>query len=68
MVAGLGVDIGSLLEPAVAHGGHIRVGLEDAPLGTAATNLELVTHAVSAIKATGARLATPEGIRAQDAG
>ncbi|HEX6363843.1 MAG TPA: 3-keto-5-aminohexanoate cleavage protein, partial [Albitalea sp.] len=31
MVAGLGVELGDLMEAAVARGGHVRVGLEDAP-------------------------------------
>ena len=34
MIAGLAVDIRPLIPAAVAHGGHVRVGLEDAPLGT----------------------------------
>ncbi len=33
MVAGLGVDILPLVPAAVARGGHVRVGLEDAPVG-----------------------------------
>src|SRR6185369_12613706 len=32
MIAGLGVDIRPLIDDAVARGGHVRVGLEDAPL------------------------------------
>ena len=39
MIAGLAVDIRRLIPAAVAHGGHVRVGLEDAPLGTATTNV-----------------------------
>ncbi len=46
MIAGLGVDIRPLIGEAVAKGGHIRVGLEDAPLGTTTTNLALVEEAV----------------------
>ena len=41
MVAGLGVEITPLIGEAVVRGGHIRVGLEDAPLGTSADNLGL---------------------------
>lgn len=33
MVAGLGVELAGLRDAAVARGGHVRVGLEDAPLG-----------------------------------
>src|SRR4029079_16938252 len=34
MLAGLGVNIMPLIPRAVAEGGHVRVGLEDAPLGS----------------------------------
>ena len=64
MVAGLGVDIAPLIEPAVAAGGHVRVGLEDAPLGTEATNLELVTAAVARIRALGRAPASTAEVRA----
>src|SRR5437660_6934701 len=43
MIAGVSADIGPpLIGQAVAQGGHIRVGLEDAPLGTPTSNLRLV--------------------------
>jgi 3-keto-5-aminohexanoate cleavage enzyme len=47
MISGLGVDVSPLIGEAVARGGHIRVGLEDALLGTPAstTNLGLVEAA-----------------------
>ncbi len=38
MVAGLGVDIRKLIAPAVERGGHVRVGLEDAPWRTELSN------------------------------
>ncbi len=38
MVAGLGLDIRPLIAPAVARGGHVRVGLEDRPWGARETN------------------------------
>lgn len=53
MIAGLGVDIRPLIPEAVARGGHIRVGLEDAPLGTEATNVALVEEAVRLVEAAG---------------
>ena len=53
MVAGLGVDIRPLIQAAVEAGGHVRVGLEDAPLGTGITNVEWVREAASLIRAAG---------------
>jgi 3-keto-5-aminohexanoate cleavage enzyme len=65
MVAGLGVDILPLVPRTVAEGGHVRVGLEDASLGCAKTNLQLVGAAAQAIGACGGELATPEQVRAE---
>ena len=65
MVAGLGVDLGGLVERAVTLGGHVRVGLEDAPLGTEADNLSLVRAARRLMEAAGARLATANDVRAR---
>lgn len=53
MVAGLGVDIRPLIAPAVARGGHVRVGLEDAPLGAETSNVALVEEAANLIMAAG---------------
>ncbi|HAD25401.1 MAG TPA: 3-keto-5-aminohexanoate cleavage protein [Alphaproteobacteria bacterium] len=64
MIAGLDVDLTPLIPLAVALGGHVRVGLEDARLGTPKTNLEIVTDAVSAIEGAGGSLARPDQIRA----
>ncbi|WP_246175679.1 3-keto-5-aminohexanoate cleavage protein [Bradyrhizobium paxllaeri] len=47
----------------IARGGHIRVGLEDAPLATTATNLELVEEAVRIVRGLGAEPATPAEMR-----
>jgi len=63
MVAGLAVDIRPLIEPALARGGHIRVGLEDAPLGSSWSNLEWVEHAVAIIEDQECDLASPQEIR-----
>jgi uncharacterized protein (DUF849 family) len=65
MVAGLGVDIRSLLPRAVAEGGHVRVGLEDVSLGCEKSNLELVQEAAKLIEDCGGELATTAEIRAE---
>jgi len=64
MVAGLGVDIRPLIEPAIARGGHIRVGLEDRPFGVEETNRGLVEEAVKLVRAAGGEPATPAEVRA----
>jgi 3-keto-5-aminohexanoate cleavage enzyme len=65
MISGLGVDVSPLIGEAVARGGHIRVGLEDALLGTPAstTNLGLVEAAVQIVRDHGAEPATPDDVR-----
>lgn len=65
MISGLGVDVSPLIGEAVARGGHVRVGLEDAPLGTPAstTNLGLVEDAVRIVRHHGAEAATPGDVR-----
>lgn len=65
MVAGLGVELGGLVEAAVARGGHVRVGLEDAPFGTTACNPELVRQARQRIERAGGRLADTDAVRAR---
>jgi uncharacterized protein (DUF849 family) len=63
MVAGLGVDIRPLIAPAVARGGHVRVGLEDRPWGVKETNRELVEEAVRLVRAAGGEPATAAEVR-----
>jgi len=63
MVAGLAVDILPLAGVAAAHGGHVRVGLEDAPLGSTRTNLEWVREARRAIEGAGRKLASAYEVR-----
>src|SRR4051812_3040519 len=58
MIAGLGVDIRPLIGEAVTKGGHIRVGLEDAPLGIGTSNLALVEEAVRMVREHGAEPAS----------
>lgn len=64
MIGGLGVDILPMIPRAVVEGGHVRVGLEDAPFGTDRTNLELVVDAAERIRNMGAQLATAADVRA----
>ena len=64
MVAGLGVEIQPLIEAVVRQGGHVRVGLEDAPMGCATGNLALAQDAARRITETGGRLATASEVRA----
>jgi len=63
MIAGLGVDIRPLIPETVRRGGHVRVGLEDAPFGCAMTNRALVEQAVQLIRANGAEPATVTEMR-----
>jgi 3-keto-5-aminohexanoate cleavage enzyme len=64
MVAGLGVAIEPLIEVTVQRGGHVRVGLEDAPFGCRLGNRALVERAVARIAAAGGRPATTAEVRA----
>ena len=61
--SGLGVDVTPLIQNAVERGGHVRVGLEDAPLGTELKNVEWVERAKAEIHAAGGEIATPAEIR-----
>ena len=63
MVAGLGVQIDPLVDFAVTHGGHIRVGLEDAPLGHPISNVEQVRAARARIERNGGTTATAAQVR-----
>lgn len=63
MLAGVSADIRPLIGETVKRGGHIRVGLEDAPLGTRATNLEIVEEAVRMVREHGGEPATPAEMR-----
>jgi 3-keto-5-aminohexanoate cleavage enzyme len=64
IVAGLGVDVLPLIPAAVAMGGHVRVGLEDAPHNSNKSNLELVEAAVNAIQKAGGEPASAADVRA----
>jgi 3-keto-5-aminohexanoate cleavage enzyme len=64
MIAGLAVDVLPLASAAILRGGHLRVGLEDAPFGSARTNVAWVEDGVRAIRAAGAEPATASHVRA----
>lgn len=63
MVAGYSVDLTELIPEVVAAGGHVRVGLEDAPLGSDRSNRQWVTHAATKIQKAGGELATADEVR-----
>jgi len=63
MLGGLSVDVLPLIPRAVVEGGHVRVGLEDAPFGSQRSNLEWVEEAVRRIDSAGGELARPQDVR-----
>ena len=63
MVAGLAVELGDLIEAAVERGGHVRVGLEDSPMGCPLDNLKLVRQARARIDRAGGTLASAAQVR-----
>lgn len=65
MIAGLGVELGDLMRRAVQRGGHVRVGLEDAPMGCTQGNASLVREARTRIETAGGRLADAAAVRAR---
>jgi uncharacterized protein (DUF849 family) len=67
MITGVSADIRPLIGETVRRGGHVRVGLEDAPLGTKASNLELVEEAVRMMREHGGEPATPAEMRIRPA-
>ncbi|MGY8841895.1 MAG: 3-keto-5-aminohexanoate cleavage protein [Burkholderiales bacterium] len=63
MMSGLDVDVIPLIPRVVMEGGHIRVGLEDAPFGCDKSNVELVEKAAEAIQMSGGDLARAAEVR-----
>jgi 3-keto-5-aminohexanoate cleavage enzyme len=63
MIAGLSVDVRPLIAETVARGGHVRVGLEDAPLGTPIGNVAWVEDAVRLVRENGGEPATAADVR-----
>jgi len=65
MVAGLYVDTLPLIPRAIAEGGHVRVGLEDAPHGSDRGNVQWVEAAVAAIDRFGGEVAKVGEVRSR---
>jgi 3-keto-5-aminohexanoate cleavage enzyme len=63
MVAGLGFDASQWIVPTVELGGHIRVGLEDAILGTDQSNVAQAEAAAHQIIKSGHDLASAQQVR-----
>ena len=63
MIAGLAADVRPLIGETVARGGHVRVGLEDAPLGTTMGNLAWVEEAVRLVREGGGEPASGADVR-----
>jgi uncharacterized protein (DUF849 family) len=64
MVAGLEVDVTPLVEAVVERGGHVRVGLEDAPWGSTRSNRDWVADAVRRLDLCSVQPASAQQIRA----
>jgi uncharacterized protein (DUF849 family) len=64
MVGGLSVDVLPMIPRVVMEGGHVRVGLEDAPFDSERSNVQWVQAAVKAIDNSGGDLATAADARA----
>ncbi|MGX1786066.1 3-keto-5-aminohexanoate cleavage protein [Bosea sp. NPDC055332] len=65
MIAGLGVDLGEIVAPAVARGVHVRAGLEDARFGESRSNARLIADMVRKVEAAGGRAASVMEVRAR---
>jgi uncharacterized protein (DUF849 family) len=63
MIAGFSADVRPLIGATVVRGGHVRVGLEDAPLGSKTTNLAWVEDAVRLVRQRGGDIATSADVR-----
>ena len=63
MIAGVSADVRPLIGETVARGGHVRVGLEDAPLGSPLGNLAWVEEAVRIVRENGAEPASGADVR-----
>ncbi|HWQ38458.1 MAG TPA: 3-keto-5-aminohexanoate cleavage protein [Burkholderiales bacterium] len=63
MVGGLDVDITPMIPRTVMEGGHVRVGLEDAPFGSDRSNVQWVEEAARIITNCGSELASAAEVR-----
>lgn len=62
-IAAYETDLSELAPHAIAAGGNLRVGLEDAPSPCPLTNVELVKQAAELIRRAGRAVATPADVR-----
>jgi 3-keto-5-aminohexanoate cleavage enzyme len=62
MIAGFSADVRLLIGETVARGGHVRVGLEDAPLRSEKSNVAWVEDAVRLVRQHGAEPASKEEV------
>lgn len=65
MVAGLGFDASQWIVPTIELGGHVRVGLEDAILGTDQSNVAQAEAAAQQIIKSGHDLASAQQVSEQ---
>jgi len=63
MIAGLLVDVMELADQALASGYHLRTGLEDLPMGSEKTNIQLVETAAAKVQKAGREPATADEVR-----
>ena len=63
MVCGLDADVRDMIPRIVSEGGHIRLGLEDLPIGSSGTNIDITKDARREIEASGSSLAEGEDVR-----
>ena len=63
MIAGLQVNLLPLIDGAVSLGGHVRVGLEDAPFGSDWSNMRWTEAAIKEILRSGADVMTVDQVR-----
>jgi uncharacterized protein (DUF849 family) len=63
MIAGFSADVRPLIGETVARGGHVRVGLEDAPLGSKKSNVIWVEDAVRLVRQHGGEPASAVEVR-----
>jgi 3-keto-5-aminohexanoate cleavage enzyme len=63
MLAGYLIDPTPLIPSVIATGGHLRVGLEDAPLHSDRSNVQWVEHAIQAITNAGGEPASAADVR-----
>lgn len=63
MVAGRDVDVLPMIPRALVEGGHVRVGLGDAPFGSESVNVQLVEQAAGVIAKSGGEVAGAADVR-----